>query len=207
LRGVVPPYHPLRPLRPEVIFHGILAGAFILFYPIQTWLIATDRRAWHIRLGNWGFALGLLLLPLGYFVAANFYRVLANLPPSFGIKPALVVTFPILDLVALAILLAVAWRRRFDTQAHKRLMILIACGLADPAISRLPLGGEGLLAALTASTVLPLWVWDFVRNRRIHWATLLGSALLFAKLLSRPLVAPTNSWATLVAALPGFGAQ
>jgi hypothetical protein len=206
LRGIVAPYHRLAPLRPEVIFHGMLAGAFILLYPLQTWLIATGRRAWHIRVGNWGFVLGLLMLPLGYFVAASFYRVLANLPPNLGIRPALVVTFPLLDLVALAILLAVAWRKRFDVQAHKRLMILIACGLADPAISRLPLGGEGLLAALTAGTVLPLWLWDLARNRRIHWATLFGSGLLFVKLLSRPLVAPTDGWATLVGALPGFGA-
>lgn len=207
LRGIVPPYQRLAPLRPDVILHGMLAGAFILLYPLQTWLIATSRRAWHIRLGNWGFVLGLLMLPLGYFVAANFYHFLANLPPSFGIRPALVVAFPLLDLVALATLLAVAWRKRFDAQAHKRLMILIACGLADPAISRLPLGGEGLLTALTASTVLPLWVWDFARNRRTHWATLLGSGVLFVKLLSRPLVAPTDGWATLVAALPGFGAR
>jgi len=211
LRGVVPPYHPLKPLHPEVIFHGILAGAFILLYPLQTWLIATDRRASHIRLGNWGFALGLLMLPLGYYVAANLYRSLANLPPAIGIKPALVVAFPLLDLVVLATLLAVAWRRRFDMQAHKRLMILIACGLADPAVSRLPVWGAGLQGELAASavvlsTVLPLWIWDFLRNRLIHWATLLGSGLLFAKLLTRPLLAPTDSWATLVATLPGFGA-
>lgn len=206
LRGLVPPYHPLGPLRPEVILHGIVAGSFILLYPLQTWLIATGRRAWHIRLGNFGFALALVMLPLGYFIAATLYRILLTLQPTLGINPSILVAFPLLDLIALTILLAIAWRKRFDAQAHKRLMILIACGLADPAISRMPLGGEVLLTALTAGSVLPLWAWDFAKNRRLHWATLLGSVILFAKLLVRPLVAPTDGWAALVAALPGFAA-
>jgi len=208
LRGVVPPYHRLNPLRPEVILHAILAGTFILLYPLQTWLIATGRRTWHIRLGKWGFALGLLMVPVGYWVAASFYRVLAKLPPNFGIKPALVMAAPLPDIVVFAILLAVAWRKRFDIQTHKRLMILIACGLADPAISRFPFWSAELLpSAVTFSTVVPLWAWDLARNRALHWATLFGSGLLLAKLSGRLLFAATEGWASLVAALPGFGAS
>ena len=207
LRGVVPPYHRLNPLRPEVILHGVLAGTFILLYPLQTWLIASGRRTWHISLGKWGFALGSLMLPVGYWVAARFYHVLAKLPPSLGIKPALVMAAPLPDTAVLAVLLTVAWRKRFDIQAHKRLMILIACGLADPAISRFPFSSAELLSsALTFGTVLPLWAWDLVRNRTLHWATLFGSGLLLAKLSGRLLFATTEGWGSLVAALPGFGA-
>ncbi len=212
LRGIMPPYAPLRPLRPEVIAHGVLAAAFLLAFPLQAWLIATNRRALHILVGNWAFALGVAMLPLGYVIALTNYHSLAGAPLPPPLVPATISSAPLLDVVALATLLWIGWQRRHEAQVHKRLMVMMACGLSDPGISRLPLGlGDGiagvlLSSALVFATTLPLWGWDLATRRRLHWATVLGSALLGGKLVLRLLIGTTPGWIAFVAMLPGFGA-
>src|SRR5690606_10212088 len=101
VRGIVEPYHPLAPLRPEVVLHGFLAGAFMLMFPLQSWLIATNRRALHMKIGNWGFVLGLLMLPVGYVVAAGTYHAVAPLEDSLGFSAAMIMAAPLPDLVVL----------------------------------------------------------------------------------------------------------
>jgi len=207
LRGLMPPYVPLRPLPPELIAHGLLAATFTLFFPLQAWLIASGKRAVHVKLGNWGFALGAAMLPASYMVAAFTYNRVLPADPNFA---AIVAGVALSALPTLIVLLALGWRRRFDAQTHKRLMVVIICVLADPAIARLPLWGApplgfvvGQLAML--ALLIPLWVWDFARRGRPHWATVLGTLLYVFELTWRLPVITTPQWRAFVAGLPGFG--
>jgi hypothetical protein len=209
LRGVAPAPAPLAPLRPDMVVHGILASLFMLAFPVQAILAARRRMKAHILLGNWAFALGAMLVPLGYVTGAGAYHAVRPVPiPREMLEGFLVL--PLFGMAFLAIALAVAWRSRFDGQTHKRLMVALACLMADPAIFRLPIwtmGPEGLLfiQALMLATLVPLWLWDVCTIGRIHRGTMIGSGLFAGEVVLRTLAMPTAAWASLIHALPLYG--
>lgn len=210
LRGIAPAVAPLAPLRWDMIVHGILASVFMAAFPAQSWLAASGRIKAHIVLGKWAFRLGAVLVPLGYVAGANAYHAVRPVPiPREMLEPF--IAFPLFGCLFLGIALLVAWRRRFDGPTHKRLMVAMACLMADPAIFRLPIveqGPTGLLViqALMLGTLLPLWLWDIATFGRVHRGTAIGSAIFAGEVVLRTLVMPTATWAALVHALPLYGA-
>lgn len=207
-RGIVPPYAPLRPLRAIVVVHGLLAASWMLLFPLQAWLISAGKRALHMRLGKIGFAIASTMVASTYLLAIHLYHEPA--PP--GLSPALNVVLPLTDFFTLLVLLPIAWRWRFDMQAHKRIMVVIACLLAGAAIFRLPFGDRTSIAGFVVvhlalyATILPLWLWDLFSTGRLHRATMIASGIVAVDMFGRLLIATTPAWAAFVAALPGFGA-
>lgn len=207
LRGLVPPYGALRPLRAIVVVHGLLATLWLVLFPIQAWLISRGKRALHMRLGKIGFLIATAMIVTTYFLAVHLYHE----PPPPNFSPAVNVVLPLTDFLTLAILLPIAWRKRFDRQAHKRIMVIIACLLAGAAIFRLPFGDRSSVGGIFVvhlalyATLFPLWLWDVTTLRKLHRATVTGSAIVAVDLFGRFLVAFTPAWAAFVAALPGFG--
>ncbi len=208
IRGLVEPYAPpLRPLRPVVLLHGVLAAGWMLLFPVQAWLISAGRRQLHMQIGKAGFVLAAGMIATTYLLAMHLYHEPA--PP--GLPPAAVIILPMTDFLTLAILLPMGWRWRFDMQAHKRVMLIIACLLAGAAIFRLPFGDRASLGGIFVvhlflyATILPLWLWDLFALRRLHRATVIGSAIVAVDMFGRLLIAFTPAWAAFVAALPGFG--
>jgi hypothetical protein len=206
LRGLVEPFGPLKPLRPAVLVHGLVATAWVVLLPLQAWLISTGRRRLHTQLGKIGFALGAVIAASAYVVAMGLYRE----PVTPPLTPALNVVLPLTDVATLCVLLPLAWVRRFDAQAHKRLMLVIACLVAGAAIFRLPMwdrsgiGGFVVIHLALFATLVPLWIWDLRTRGRLHRATLLGSAFLAVDMFGRLLIAQTAAWAAFVRLLPGF---
>lgn len=209
LRGIAPAATPLAPVRWDMAIHGVLASLFMLAFPLQAWLAARGRIQAHITLGKWTFLLGAALVPLGYVIGAGAYHAVRPVPiPREMLEPFMVL--PLFASLFLGVALWVAWRRRFDGPTHKRLMVAIACLMADPAIFRLPIvepGPNGFLAiqALMLATLLPLWLWDLATLGRVHRGTAIGSALFTGEIIVRTLVMPTSAWAALVHALPLYG--
>lgn len=207
LRGLVEPYGPLRPLRPAVMVHGLVTAAWVLLFPVQAWLIAANRRSLHIQLGKVGFGLGAAMTVTAYVIAVGLYH--EPVPPP--LTPALNVVLPVTDVMALCVLLPLAWRWRRDAAAHKRLMLVIGCLLSGAAIFRLPFWDRADLASIFVihvalfATLLPLWVWDWRTRGRLHRATAIGSTILFVDMFGRLLIAQTAAWAAFVRLLPGFG--
>jgi len=207
LRGVVPTAAPLEHLRPDMILHGVLATAFVLFLPSQAWLIASSRQKLHMKLGNWGFVLGTAFVVTGYFASTVTYH---NPFESLTISPAALASLTIFSLAAFSLLLWGAWQRRFDAPAHKRLMVTAACLLMGPALVRIPIwppppAGLAIAEAVMLALFLPLWAWDLKTRGRPHWATVTGTAAFVIQATVRLLVMNTAGWAALVAALPGYG--
>jgi hypothetical protein len=207
LRGVVPPFRPLKPLHPIVLVHGAITASWILLFPLQAWLISAGKRALHIRIGNWGFALGVAMTASAYVLAVGLYHE----PPPPGLTPTLNVTLAFSDFLTLLVLLPLAWRWRKNGQMHKRIMIIIACLLGGAAIFRLPFGDRTTVGGLVVvhlwlyATLLPLWIWDFRTLGRLHRATMIGSAIVAIDMFGRLLIAQTPAWTAFVAAFPGFG--
>lgn len=209
LRGVITPAAALTPLRPDIVVHGILASLFMLAFPVQAWLAARRRFKAHIRIGNWAFALGASLVPLGYVAGAGAFHAVrpVPIPPEMA---AAFVAFPLFGSLFLGLALWGAWRTRFEGATHKRMMVALACQMADPAIFRLrlfELDAGGLIAVqiLMLATLMPLFLWDIGKLGRIHRGTLIGSGIFVGEVILRTLVMPTDAWAAFVHALPMYG--
>lgn len=209
LRGIAPAPAPLAPLRWDMIVHGILASLFMAAFPVQTWLAGRGRIKAHIMLGKWAFALGAVLVPLGYLAGAQAYHAVRPVPiPREMLEPFM--AFPLFGSVFLGIALLVAWRRRFDGPTHKRLMVAMACLMADPAIFRLPIVEQGpagllIIQILMLATLVPLWIWDIATLGRAHRGTVIGSIIFAGEVALRTLVMPTAAWAAVVHTLPLYG--
>jgi len=207
LRGLVPPFFPLKPLHPLLVVHGTVTASWVLLFPIQARLIATGQWQLHIRLGKLGFVLGAAMATTAYLLGIHQYHE----PPPPGLTPALNVLLTLTDFFTMVVLLTWGWRRRMDAQAHKRIMTLIGCLLAGAAIFRVPTFDRGTIPGLIAihgllfATVLPLWAWDLRTRGKPHRVTVIGSAILFTDMFGRLAVALTPVWPAFVNLLPGYG--
>jgi hypothetical protein len=205
LRGVIPVGAPLRPLTPELIVHGLIGTVFVLLFPLQAWLISAGQRTLHMRVGKWGFVAGAALTATLYVIAALGYRSMAD---HAAAQAAIIASGPLLGVPILAALLWLAWGRRFDAPAHKRLMLAVAWAAAAPGLGRLmawsPIPGMAALGPIfLLLIVLPLWLWDLASRRRPHWATLLGTLAFLGPVFARPVLVPV--WPAVVPLVPGFG--
>lgn len=181
--------------------HAVLMGAFLCVLLAQSWLMAMGRHAYHARLGMIGAGLAAaivasaaVMIPILYHQTLDALQVAppvaraklqATLTRSEGLL-ARQISLGIL--FSLFMTIAFSARKR-DPGLHKR-MIFLATGLAISAgASRMPWLPikpsltSGDLYAVAA--VAPLFIWDVVRNRRIHRAywIWLGACLPFVALV------------------------
>jgi hypothetical protein len=211
LRGIVPEFpRPNPSLSPFVIFHGLLFTAWMAVLVAQTQLISAGRRDLHMKLGAASMFLAIALVPTMYLVGV-WQVERANQPPIT--TPLEWTIVPIAAIPPFAYLVWQAWRRRFQAQWHKRLMlgaaILVVFG---PAFGRLPLAPpifEAMFAQMLAGMLLlftPLFIWDRRREGKVHPATWTAfAASLFAWGVPLVLMA-THSWEPIARYLPGIGA-
>jgi hypothetical protein len=185
-----------RPPFPLVMhLHAVLMGAFLLLLLAQTTLVATGRRAFHMRLGLVSMLLVPAIVLVGFLLARGNYLGLwgaaqAAAPEAQAAMLAVVnhienilllqirigILFPILIWIALR-------ARRGEPGLHKRMMIL-ATAIALPAgIDRIPWLPSTLPASplapdfYTLVAISPMLLWDLARNRYLHNAYWIWLAL------------------------------
>ena len=179
----------LRPPFPLVMhLHAVLMGSFLLLLFAQTWLMATGRNAYHMRLGLASLLLAPAIVIVGLILAPTMYHQLLDAfqaaPPeareeiqkrlSFSENIKLVqlrigILFPLF--------LAIALRaRRSDPGLHKRMMILATVVPLPAGIDRIPwLPNTFPERALSADAymllaIAPMFIWDVTRNGYVHRA-------------------------------------
>jgi hypothetical protein len=178
-----------RPPFPTVMhFHAVLMGSFLLLLLTQTVLMATGRAELHMRLGIAAFALVPALVVVGLILAPTIYHQVWNFAQSVppDVRPKMEERLLELDNIlllqmrigiAFPLFMAMALKaRRGNSGLHKR-MIFLATAMPLPAaidrMSWLPttLPGSPIATDLyVLLAVSPLFVWDVVRNRRVHEA-------------------------------------
>lgn len=185
--------HPPFPL--ALHFHAALMGSFLLLMLAQTALVALDKRGWHMQLGVASAVLiPALILSTLVAVPAVYHRywdAAQTAPMPF--RPQLQGFLPILDDILLLqlriaiifpLLMWVGLRSRTRNPGmHKRLIFLASAPLLAAAIDRIqwlpstmprsPLGPD----LYTLLPLVPLFVWDLVRNRSLHPAYVIFAAL------------------------------
>jgi cytochrome bd-type quinol oxidase subunit 2 len=211
LKGIVPPYpRPNPTLPPAVLFHGLMFTLWMALLVLQTQLVATRRTETHMKLGKATMLVAIALIPVMYLTAV--WAVPRHSHPPFT-DDLNWTAIPLAVIPAFAFLVYEAWRRRKESQWHKRLMlsatIIFAAG---PGFSRIPLAPPtfwGFTAQLLGGTFLlflPMFIWDRRTQGKIHPATWTGYAVATAAAVIPLALIYTKSWAGIAAKLPGVGA-
>ncbi len=185
-----------RPPFPLVLhMHAALMGSFLLLLLTQTVLMATGRCALHKRVGIAAFAVvpalvavGLVLVPTIYHsvwsfaqtappdVAQKMQQRLLALDNIMLMQLRIGILFPLFIFLGLR-------ARGVNAGLHKRMMFLAPAMALPAAIDRMewlpntlpasPVGTDLYILAAVA----PMFIWDVVRNRRIHEAYLIWLAV------------------------------
>jgi hypothetical protein len=179
----------LRPPFPLIMHvHAVMMGAFLLLLLTQASLMATGRRELHMRVGIAAFAFVPVLVVVGIILAPTIYHQVSSMaqsaPPDIGraLKQRLLDLENILLLqlrigILFPLFMAIGLRARAGNSGlHKRMMFLATAMPLPAAIDRMSWLPTTLPASAVATdlyillAVSPLFVWDMVRNRRVHEA-------------------------------------
>jgi hypothetical protein len=209
------------PFPPVLHMHAVVMGSFLLLLLTQTVLMATGRRALHMQLGVVGMVLAVLLVAVGVVLAPTmYYQVWGGAhfgPPA--VREALAPVVLLLEnilllqisaglLFALFITIGLTARNR-DAGLHKRMVILAVAAPLGAAISRMhwlptTMPGSPLAINLYAMlTILPMFVWDVARNRRVHEAYWIWVPIFVAVATVQNLLWDTPWWHATAKAIMG----
>ena len=194
-----------RPPFPLVLhMHAVLMGSFLLLLLAQTTLMATGRRAYHMQLGIFGYALAALLVVVGFVLVPTSYHLLwdaAQAAPA-GKKEQILGGVAIWENIMLlqirigilfTLFMAIAFKARGrNAGIHKRMMFLATVMAMPAGIDRIPWLPHTMPASplsvdlYTLAAIAPMFLWDVVRNRAVHPAYVIWLAvcLPFAILLN-----------------------
>lgn len=200
------------PFPPVLHAHAVLMGGYLLFLLAQTWLVATGRTASHRIIGPLGGLLAVALVGVGVILAPTMYHQvadgLASAPPQS--RPQLEELLLRLDnilllqmqaglLFSLYVVLGLR-ARNGDCGFHKRMMVIapaMALGAAYARMTWLPHSIPESPMSIHAYQLLslaPLFVWDVLRNRRIHRAYWVLAATYLPVMLATYALWATPMW-------------
>ncbi|WP_309663045.1 hypothetical protein [Sphingomonas sp.] len=211
------------PFPPVLHMHAVLMGSFLLLLLTQTTLMATGRRALHMKLGIAGVVLAVALVTVGFVLAPTMYHetwnALQSAPPNARAKLQEVVTIKenilLLQLrigILFPLFLAIGIRARSGNAGlHKRMMIL-ATVMALPAgidrIAWLPTTIPASPLSVDLYTILaisPMLVWDVVRNHSVHRAYWIWFAVTLPVAVVVNLLWDTPAWHATARQIMGVG--
>jgi hypothetical protein len=184
------------PLASRVLHvHGAIFSAWLLLLLVQITLVSAHRTDLHMRLGVTGFVLAGLIVVFGILAAADS---LAR-QGSHAAGPILSFSItPFTDMLMFAVLAGWGLRERSNPPAHKRLMVLATIVMMRAAIFRWPFAfvyHNQIRAILVSYVFIAMLVWyDLWSMRRLHRATLLGSAALVLVHVIRIPIGQTEAW-------------
>jgi len=214
-----------RPPFPIVLhMHAVVMGAFLLLLLTQTWLMATGRKALHMQLGFAGMVLAAAVVVVGFVLVPTMYHQLwyaaqAAVTPEAQAKTQeglriwdnitlLQIRIGILFPLFIAIGLKARGR---EAGLHKRMMILATAIPLPAGIDRIPwlphtMPGNPLSVDLyTLLAISPMFVWDVVRNGRVHRAYWIWIAVYVPCAIAVHALWNTAWWREIVPQLMGVG--
>jgi hypothetical protein len=214
----------VRPPFPLVLhMHAVVMGSFLLTLLAQSWLMATGRREYHMRLGMLGFGLAALLVAVGLVLVPTIYHQVwqgAHFGPP-AMREKLLERLPELDNIMLMQMqvgvlfptfLAIAFRARgTNAGLHKRMMFLATAIPLAAGIVRITALPQTMpesplsLQLYILLAVAPMFIWDVIRNRRIHEAYWLWLALYVPISIIINLLWNTPWWHATARAIMGVG--
>jgi hypothetical protein len=202
--GFAPTYY-LKPLfdTPPITsllvhFHGLLMTLWIALFVVQVYFISSRRVKLHQKLGIFGVALGILIIPVGLFTAIAAAKYGSPSTPA-GFDPKAFLAVPFFDMVVFAPLLAGIVYYRKQPANHKRLVLVSILNFIPPSLGRMhfwhldALGPAFFLGVPDLIAIIFLVV-DTWRHKKLNKVFLAGVVLLIASHPVRILVSGTETW-------------
>jgi hypothetical protein len=172
--------------------HGAVFTTWLVLLFTQSTLVATHRVDLHRRLGIFGAALALAMVPLGVVVAISAVRNGITKPVG---DPLAFLIFPLGQILLFGGFITVALSKRRTPEVHRRLMVVATASLMTPAIVRLPFVEKPVLALLLSTLfIVAGMIHDWRTRGKVHRVYVWGALILA---LSGPLrfaVGRTEAW-------------
>jgi hypothetical protein len=127
-------FHPAVP-RPCILWmHATAFSLWVIFFIAQSALVRVRKVSWHRFMGWFGAALAGAMVVLGVTTAIVMARFDAAQLHQPGTDAFLII--PFFDMLAFGVPigLAIYWRQR--PELHRRLILIVTCGLMDAAVGR-----------------------------------------------------------------------
>ena len=214
-----------RPPFPIVLhMHAVLMGSFLLLLLAQSVLMATGRKAQHMRLGLAGMVLAPALVVVGSILAPTMYHMVwagaQAAPPGpqredmqFGLgiwENILLLQIRIGILFPLFLAIGLKARGR-NAGMHKRMMFLGTVMALPAGIDRIPwiwstMPANPISADLfTVVAIAPMFLWDVMRNRSVHPAYAIWAAVNIPCAIAVQLLWDTPGWHATARQIMGVG--
>ncbi len=162
--------------------HTFVFMSWMVLLLSQTFFAAQNNIKKHVRIGRYGIGVGVLVVVFGLAMAffraeAVVYLEIATWSEIFPFKFFL--DDPFVLIFEFAILLGLGVYYRTKPAAHKRFMLFATIAIMTAAASRLHyIFGPWRLEIVIASVVIPIWVYDLYKEKKIHSATLIGTGIV-----------------------------
>ncbi|MEY2853580.1 MAG: hypothetical protein RL030_712 [Pseudomonadota bacterium] len=199
--------------------HGLVVASWYALMVTQATLVGTGRVALHRKLGVAGLAY-LVLIPLAGMGAQlalpdRFRAIGVDLTPLRPLVENIfwLNAFSVLQFIGF---LGAALLLRRRSESHKRLMLFAGIAIILPAASRLsrwPVFGNAapdlsqpsstgndvtIALAFLVLFIAAMIIHDFVKQRRMHRVTAIGTAILFGMGLVAPIIAKSEAGKAIV---------
>jgi FtsH-binding integral membrane protein len=187
----------LRASLPSTIVHvhAVLFSAWMLLLVTQSILVSAHRVDIHRRLGIAGCVLAIAMVLVGVLAATDSMMRTPRVP---GRDPRVFYIVPLSNMVMFSGLMIFAYRKRRDSAAHKRLILLATTALMLAAVTRWPVAMIHMqtVRATVVSDVflLALVAYDVWALRRVHRATMWGGLFVVLVQLIRMPIGKTAAW-------------
>jgi hypothetical protein len=186
--------------------HGAAFVGWLVLLTVQLFLIRNRQVQLHRKVGLFGAALAVVMVPLGIVTSLTMDR----LHMQHGEGDPSFFSVQLLDMVEFGLLAAAAISARKSASAHKRLILLATLSITDAGFARW-LGvwlhgylGEGvwqffleLFGAGSGILILALGAYDWITRRRLHPAYVYGALFVFAGQITASWLYYDPSWKAL----------
>lgn len=183
---------------PIVHIHGAVFTCWIVLLVVQTSLVGTGHRAIHRKLGLVALVLAPLIVLLGVVVALEMLERFAVVPT---VDSPLIFAVALSEITGFAVPTFFALRLRRRPSFHKRLIVIGTIAMTTAGFGRWPVSfllHKPLPAMLAAFTLLmSVMAFDLLSTRRLHPATIWGSAWVVLVELSGFALGHTDAWHSL----------
>src|ERR1700739_697584 len=156
------------PPRPFLLWiHGAAFASWVTFFIGQSMLVRVNKVSWHRFLGWFGAGLAAVMVPLGTAIAIIMARFDTVKLHQNGADAFLAI--PFYDMIAFAVIIALAiyWKKR--PEFHRRLVFVATCGLMDAPLARFDFLFDHNLFLHCLDLLIALGVMrDLVVDRRVH---------------------------------------
>jgi hypothetical protein len=194
-----------RPPLPLILHvHAVLMGSFLVLMLTQTILVAIGRVDLHRKLGRIAFVLapalivvGFLLVPVSYHYHWHVAQMAAPAVRQKLLHPFvwdIILLAQILTGLLFSILITIGlWARRSIPGLHKRMMLIAPAMALGPAFTRMTWLPQ-IPVIYPVLVLLPMFIWDVKRYRRVHSAYLIWLAFFVPVQILFPIALRSTWW-------------